>query len=144
LTTVHLNLVAMDRFRRHAAEAPVRKILQETRDLARKWPRTGNPAWTDTTGALKRSITTTFNAGVNPSGTVGSKLSYAMAVHNGTKGRYIYARVGKRMKFRWKRMGYVTVYRRYVWHPPVRGSFYLTNPLTVVARRHGFATRRVR
>jgi hypothetical protein len=144
MTTVILNLVAVNNLRRKASEPEVRKILRETQALARRWPGTGNPAWTTATHKLAPSIQMTFTGGVNASGTVGSKLRYAAAAHNGTKARIIYARRGKYMKFRWKRKGNVIVWREYVKHPAVRGSFFLTRPLSIVAKRHGFAVRAVR
>lgn len=141
MTTVHLNLVAIDRLRRKVAAPPVKQILTETQALAKRWPGTGHRAWTTSHGNLSRSIEKSFTGGANPSGRVGSRLRYAAAVHNGTKARIIYARKGRYMKFRWKRKGNILVWREYVKHPAVRGSHYLTNPLAVVAKRHGFAVR---
>lgn len=118
-------------------------MCTETKALAKKWPRAGNPAFTyGPTGALASSITSKVKSGRNPSGVVGSALDYALVVHNGGKARVIKTRTKKFMKFRWKRMGGQFAYFKTVRHPATKGSYFLTGPLRIVAARNGFIVRK--
>lgn len=90
-------------------------------------------------------------------GSIGSSLRYAAAVHDGAKVHAIFPksargvwRFGSRkrpqLRFFWRRVGHV-VYMPHVpgspakigrSHPGQEGKHYLTEPLRLVARRHGF------
>jgi hypothetical protein len=42
------------------------------------------------------------------------------------------------MKFRWKRMGGGFFYFKIVWRRPLKGNHFLTEPMRIVAAKHGF------
>lgn len=122
----------------------VRRVCKETKELSQRWPRSGNPAYTyPPTGDLYRQ--TYFRVRERksgPFGVVGNDSPIALAVHNGTKGHWIRARTRSVMKFRWKRFGGNFFYFKIVWHRPLKGNHFLTEPLRIVAARHGFKVTR--
>ncbi len=118
----------------------VNTMCRETKELAQRWPRAGNPALTyPPTGELARQMFYRVRERKSgPFGVVGNTSKIAMAVHNGTKAHWILAKQRKVMKFRWKRFGGTYHYFPKVWHPATKGSYFLTIPMRIVAARHGF------
>lgn len=137
------------------AKRLVRQVLYETEFGAKAMTR-GGPY---SVGNLADSIHSDGpNASVSSvSGTVGSRLKYAAAVHDGAKVHWIFPKASKgvirfgsrrrpQLKFFWRRAGKV-VFMPHIpgsaarighSHPGVKGKHYLTEPLRAAARRHGF------
>jgi hypothetical protein len=119
----------------------VRKMTNDTVALSKRWPRAGSPALTDSHGELNRHTTGRVIEGAgDPHGVIENDLSYALVVHQGGRRRDIFARNHRFMKFRWKRFNYDLTYLEMVVHPATKGSYFLVNPMNVVARRYGFKT----
>jgi len=117
-------------------------VCRETAALAKRWPRAGNPALTyGPTGELADSINYRVRESANPSGIVGTDKRYALVVHDGGQERWISVRNKTWMRFRWKRFGGKIFYFKKIRHPATKGSHFLTEPLRVVAARHGFVVR---
>lgn len=125
---------------RIAQKVTVPIITQMSKDivnLSKRWPRAGNPAWTDSNGDLNRHTKYIVYPGPNPYSVIVNDLDYAAAVHNGTKARIIFPRNHRFMKFAWKRFGGKIVYLEEVKHPATRGSFFISQPAAIVAKRYG-------
>jgi hypothetical protein len=135
--SVDINVTAVRRNAERITVPFVRKLTSETLTLARRWPLAGNPAWGTRTGQLQRTLKSSVQAGTHPTGRVWSDLSYAAAVHNGTKARIIRARSPRGMTFFWKRRGVMVYKIAWVRHPATKGSYFLSRPLQIVAQRHG-------
>jgi len=138
-------------------------ILQEIGAGARAIAGTGAYA----TGELASSIELQgpLVVGTQVRGAVGSRLNYALAVHDGAKQHWIFpkgawgiirygARTRPQLKFYWRREGRVAFFphipggpgRVGLSHPGIRyGKKFLEIPMVAVARRHGlkFKTRDV-
>lgn len=138
MATVHVDVVAVRRNAQRVTTPVVKQVVNESVRLSKRWPRAGNPAWTDSSGKLYRNTKGSVVAGPNPTGMIVNDLPYALAVNNGTDPRIIYAKGKGRMKFRWKRFDYRLVYFRFVKHPRTKGSGFLTQPFQTIAKRHGF------
>jgi hypothetical protein len=121
-------------------------MCKETKEMAQAWPRAGNPAYTyPPTGKLADAMFYRVrDRKGGPFGVVGNTAEYADVVHNGGKGRWIRARQHTVMKFRWKRFGGHYAYFPLIWHPPTKGSYFLTIPLRIVSARYGFTVRNTR
>jgi hypothetical protein len=143
---VRINHLKVERVGNGLSKPLVQKVCRETKEMAQKWPRAGNPAYTyPPTGRLASEMFYRVrDRKSGPFGVVGNTAPYAEAVHNGTKGRWILARNHKVMKFRWKRFGGVLSYFPIVWHPPTKGSYFLTIPLRIVSARYGLKVRNTR
>jgi hypothetical protein len=137
---VEINYLQVRRTAQKLTKPAVKQFIDETVTLSKRWPRAGNPAWTDSTGALNRATRgTVFDGpGGEPTGRIENDKSYALVVHNGGRARVIYARNGKYMKFRWKRKAGALTFLRTVRHPKTKGSFFITQPAAIIARRHGY------
>lgn len=68
-------------------------------------------------GTLRRSITTRIE-GDGDRGVIGTNLTYARYVHDGTRPHLIKPRSAKMLRF--KTAGGATVFARAVWHPGTR------------------------
>jgi hypothetical protein len=131
-----------------AARPLVDKVLDETLAGARKMVPVRSPRRYDRrpTGRLKRSLKKVgpkvlLNA---VKGSVGSRLPFAISVHEGAQAHVIEARNHANLKFFWAREGRVFV-GRVVHHPGVVESSttpYLYVPLLVAGARHNFIVRR--
>lgn len=141
MAKVLLNPVAVRRTAQKLTKPKVQSMVNQTVTLSKRWPRAGNPAWTDSTGELNRHtrgmVTETASGFL---GVISNDLSYAMVVHNGGGPRMIFARRAKSMKFAWKRFGGRLTYLRKVRHPATKGSYFLTQPMKIIAQREGFKT----
>jgi hypothetical protein len=144
MAKVRINHLAVETTALRLTTPLVRTVCRETKELSQRWPRSGNPAYTyPPTGNLYRQ--TYFRVRERksgPFGVVGNDSPIALAVHNGTKGHWIRIRTKKFMKFRWKRMGGNFFYFKIVWHRPLKGNHFLTEPMRIVAARHGFIVRK--
>lgn len=137
---VRINHVTVGIAANRLSTPEVRAVCKETKELSQRWPRSGNPAYTyPPTGNLYRQTYYRVRERKSgPYGVVGNDSPIALAIHNGTKGHWIRARERKFMKFRWKRMGGSFHYFKIVWHRPLPGNHFLTEPLRIVAAKHGF------
>ena len=137
------------------AKRLVRQVLYET-EFGAKIMSAGGPY---SVGNLSESIHSDGPnmSGTSVTGTVGSKLPYARAVHDGAKVHWIFPKASKgvirfgsrrrpQLKFFWRKAGRV-VYLPHIpgsvdrighSHPGVKAKHYLTEPLRNAARRHGF------
>jgi hypothetical protein len=77
------------------------------------------------TGTLRRSITSRVEDGGNR-GRIGTNLSYARAVHEGTKPHTIVPRNAAVLRFQ---IGGETIFARHVRHPGTRGQPFLVEGL---------------
>lgn len=118
----------------------VKRVISETVALSKRWPRAGNPAWTDSNGALNRATTGQTYKSPSPHGYVRNDKVYALAVHQGTEFRLIFSQKPSGMNFYWKRFGRRGRGFRVVKHPATKGSFFLTRPLAIVSKRNNFKT----
>lgn len=138
MAKVHIDPIAVKKVGVKVTLPLVKSFIKETVALSKHWPRAGNPAWTDSTGALNRATTGQTYASPSPHGYVRNDKDYAMAVHEGTKPRLIFALSEKGMNFWWKREGRRGRKFMVVKHPATRGSHFLTGPAKIVARRYNF------
>jgi len=142
-----------------AASEFMEMILQEIAAGARAIAGTGAYS----TGELASSIELQgpLVVGTQIRGAVGSRLNYALAVHDGAKQHWIFpkgaqgvVRFGSRkrpqLKFYWRREGRVAFFphipggrgRVGLSHPGIRyGKRFLAIPMVAVARRHGLNIR---
>jgi hypothetical protein len=142
-----------------AASEFMETILQEIGAGARAIAATGAYS----TGELASSIELQgpLIVGTQVRGAVGSRLNYALAVHDGAKQHWIFpkgaqgvVRFGSRrrpqLKFYWRREGRVAFFphipggpgRVGLSHPGIRyGKKFLEIPMVAVARRHGLKIR---
>jgi hypothetical protein len=142
-----------------AAAQFMETILQEIAAGARAIAGTGTYA----TGELAESmeIQGPLVVGTQVRGAVGSRLDYALSVHDGAKQHWIFpkgavgvVRFGSRkrpqLKFYWRREGRVAFFphipggkgRIGLSHPGIRyGKKFLEIPMVAVARRHGLNVR---
>ena len=142
-----------------AASEFMEMILQEIAAGARAIAGTGAYS----TGELASSIELQgpLVVGTQIRGAVGSRLNYALAVHDGAKQHWIFpkgaqgvVRFGSRkrpqLKFYWRREGRVAFFphipggrgRVGLSHPGIRyGKRFLEIPMVAVARRHGLNIR---
>jgi hypothetical protein len=142
-----------------AASEFMEVILQEMATGARAIAATG----TYSTGELASSIEIQgpLVVGMQIRGAIGSRLDYALAVHDGAKQHWIFPkgawgvmRFGSRkrpqLKFYWRREGRVAFFphipggrgRIGLSHPGIRyGKRFLEIPMVAVARRHGLKIR---
>lgn len=113
----------------------VRKVLREVEQGARARLLHGPY----TTGRLAQSLHTVgpTTDGFRVNGTVSSNLVYAAAVNSGARPHIIRGRGNYRLRFFWRRVGYV-VTPWSVRHPGQPGKHYLTASLLEVAARHRF------
>jgi hypothetical protein len=138
-----------------AAAGFMETVLQEIAAGARAIAATG----TYSTGELASSIEIQgpLIVGTQIRGAIGSRLDYALAVHDGAKQHWIFPkgawgviRFGSRkrpqLKFYWRREGRVAFFphipggpgRVGLSHPGIRyGKRFLEIPMVAVARRHG-------
>lgn len=130
------------------AKPLVDKVLDETLAGARKMVPVRSARRYDRrpTGRLKRSLKKTGPKVLLNSvkGTVGSKLSYSLAVHDGAEPHVIEARTKPNLRFFWEREGRMFV-GPVVNHPGIVESSttpYLYTPLLVAGARHNFIVRR--
>lgn len=138
MARVHIDPIRVTKFGNKVTAPLIKTVISETVALSKRWPRAGNPAWTDSTGELNRRTTgQTYNS-PSPHGYVRNTLPYAMAVHEGTKPRIILAKTDRGMTFFWKRKGRIGLKFKMVYHPATKGSHFLSAPLAIVAKRHGF------
>lgn len=130
------------------AKPLVSKVLDETFDGAMKMVPVRSPRKYDKrpTGRLKRSIKKTGPKVYLNSvkGSVGSRLSFAISVHDGAQPHLIEAKNKPNLRFYWEKVG-----RNFsgpmVNHPGVVESStteYLYVPLLVAGARHNFIVRR--
>lgn len=162
MATVRIYRLAVSRNGQDFSKKLIRRVMLETELGAKAITATGPY----TTGELSRSIHGEGPVVRGPivSGAVGSRLSYAKLVHNGSglhgphhkaysifpKGAPHVYRFGSRkkpqLKFYWRKVGRV-VYMPHipgsagtigVSHPGQRGKHYLTEPMRESARRHRF------
>ena len=75
-------------------------------------------------------------------GRVGTRVSYARPLHNGSQAHKIRAVRARALKFYWKRVGHVVFFAS-VRHPGNKAVPFLTAPLSVAARDNGFRYRRL-
>ncbi len=99
------------------------------------------------TGRLLSSLRTEIRVySLKVVGSVGSKLPYAMVVHEGAKPHIIAPRLRRGMKFYWPAgvgnpplaTGRVVCFKGRVHHPGMRGRRYLIIPLKQEAPAYGF------
>jgi hypothetical protein len=131
------------------------RVIQEMRIMAVGIVATGEYA----SGALAESIELQGPKiyGTHVRGAVGSRLNYALVVHDGAKVHDIFPkhsphiyrfnyRGRPKLKFFWRKVGH-EVYMPHIpgarhkigqSHPGMRGKKYLEIPLEIVGRRHGF------
>jgi hypothetical protein len=141
MAKVILDPIAVRRTAQVLTKPKVQKMVNDTVALSKRWPRAGNPAWTNSYGELNRATTgRVFQDGGDWVGVVENDKSYAMVVHEGGRARIIRARNGQFMKFRWKRFGDVLTFLEVVKHPKTKGSKFITGPMRVIANREGFRT----
>lgn len=81
------------------------------------------------TGRLARSISVRFVPGKNPSIWIGSDVSYAKEVHDGTRPHHIHPKTAKVLRFMHR--GRV-IYAREVFHPGTRANPFLARHLRKV------------
>jgi hypothetical protein len=149
MARVILNKPEIRRTSQDLAFPLVDKTMDETLALARRYVPVRKPRPYDKrpTGRLKKSLRK-----VGPKkmitqvkGSVGSRLKYAISVHDGANPHTIVARKPN-LVFYWERED-VTFVGKKVNHPGVRRSSrtqYLYLPLAMVGRRNGFIVRRIR
>lgn len=138
MARVHIDPQRVTKLGNKVTTPMVRAVIKETVALSKRWPRAGNPAWTDSTGELNRHTTGQTYASPSPHGYVRNDLVYALAVHEGTPARLIFARKPTGMNFYWKREARRGRGFKVVHHPATKGSYFLTEPLAIVAKKHGF------
>jgi hypothetical protein len=120
----------------HVSESGIAQVIAGpvTRDLRRRANRVERAAQRMVgvdTGALRRSIHTTFIPGSSPTFTIGSPLGYAYMHHEGTRPHIIRPHLRRSLRFMVRgRVVYATV----VFHPGTRHNRYLTIPLARYAR----------
>jgi hypothetical protein len=135
---VHIDPIAVHRHGVQVTLPLVKGFIRETVALSKKWPRAGNPAWTDSTGALNRATTGQTYSSPSPHGYVRNDKPYALAVHEGTPPRLIFALTEKGMNFWWKREGRRGRKFAFVKHPATKGSHFLSGPAKIVAKKYHF------
>ena len=162
MATVRIYRLAVTRNGQDFSKRLIRRVMLETEIGAKAILATGPY----TSGNLARSVHGEGPVVRGPivSGAVGSRLSYARIVHNGSgllgpkhkayvifpKGApHVYrfgSRKGPQLKFFWRKVGRV-VYMPHIpgsvgtvgiSHPGQKGKFYLTEPMRASARRHRF------
>ncbi len=138
MAKVHIDPIAVHRKGATISLPLVKGFIRDTVALSKHWPRAGNPAWTDSTGALNRATTGQTYASPSPHGYVRNDKPYALAVHEGTKPRVIFALTDRGMNFWWKRKQRPGRRFHLVHHPATRGSFFLSGPAKIVAKRYNF------
>lgn len=105
-------------------------------------------------GRLRASIgTKEFTHGFVASARVGSKVRYALVVHQGADPHDILPRHKKVLAFRWNNAPDHLVVKHGKWkgfvflkkvkHPGMKGISYLTTPLHIAGLRNGFRVRNV-
>lgn len=126
----------------------VDRTLTETLALSKRYVPVRNPRPYDKrpTGRLKRSLRKhgPKRQVTQVKGDVGSRLRFAMSVHDGARPHKIVAKKPN-LVFYWERED-VTFVGKSVNHPGVRRSRrtqYLYLPLAIVGRRNGFIVRRI-
>lgn len=131
------------------AKPLVDRVLTETFALSKRYVPVRAPRKYDRrpTGRLKRSLKKTGPRVLVNSvkGNVGSRLPFAISVHDGAGPHRIVARSKPRLFFFWENAGRVFSGDA-VNHPGVRRfarTQYLYLPLAAVGRRHGFIVRRL-
>lgn len=131
------------------AKPLVAKVLTETFALSKRYVPVRNPRKYDRrpTGRLKRSLKRTGPRVLVNSvkGNIGSRLPYAISVHDGAGPHRIAARKKDRLFFFWEKVGHVFSGDS-VNHPGVRRfarTQYLYLPLSIVGRRNNFIVRRL-
>lgn len=137
MAKVHIDPLRVTKFGNKVTEPLIRTVIRETVALSKQWPRAGNPAWTDSHGTLARHTTGQTYKSPSPHGYVRNDLPYALAVHQGTPARLIFANKPTGMNFWWKRKQRWGRKFMVVKHPTTKGSFFLTQPLKIVSARHG-------
>lgn len=140
MAQIRIDELKAQRYAAKVSTGVLKTIVRDTVALAKKWPRAGNPSWTDSNGNLARHIRGDVTPGLNPKARVWCDVDYALAIHEGTPHRIIYRKLDKRMKFSWKRKGGEVVYRNWVNHPATKGNHFLSRPLAIVSAKHGFKT----
>lgn len=128
----------------------VKMVLVETLSLSKRYAPKRKPRPYDRrpTGRLQRSLKQQGPVVRvrTVTGRVGSTRNYALAVHDGSAPHRIIARQKPVLSFWWEKHS-VRFAGKSVNHPGIRAfarKQYLWLPLTMVARRHGFKTRRLR
>jgi len=138
MAKVHIDPIAVRREGNRVTTPLVKAMIKDTVALSKRWPRAGNPAWTDSYGTLNRHTTGQTYTSPSPHGYIRNDLDYAMAVHEGTAPRLIFANTPAGMTFWWKRKQRWGVKFRVVKHPRTKGSYFLTRPAAIVAKRYNF------
>lgn len=138
MAKVHIDPQRVTRFGNKVGTPLIKTVIRETLAMSKSWPYQGNPAWTSRTGNLYRHTTGQTYSSPSPHGYVRNDLPYALAVHQGTEARLIFAKKPGGMNFYWKRFDRRGRGFKVVKHPATKGSFFLTKPLQIVGRRHGF------
>lgn len=136
MARVHIDPIKVKQFGNKVGTKEIRAVITETVALSKRWPRAGNPAWTDSYGHLNRATTGQTYSSPAPHGYVRNNLVYALAVHQGTPERIILARSKRGMTFWWKRRGKMVYKIPWIVHPATKGSFFLSEPLRIVAKKH--------